>query len=97
MVTKCRTRAVGVVASVSYLIHDGCSQATKTKLIYRTLLACLRNIVNFWSKITRKYNEVNTELKPQKRQSPFSRYGKQLEEIVPMVNSISRTGDVDFL
>jgi hypothetical protein len=32
--------------------------------MYRTLLACLRNIVNFWSKITIKYdNEVNAELK----------------------------------
>lgn len=47
-----------------YLIDDCGNQATKTKLMYRTLLACLRNIVNFWSKMTIKYNnEINAELK----------------------------------
>jgi hypothetical protein len=52
-----------VMASILYLIDDGGNQATKTKLMYMTLLACLRNIVNFWSKMMIKYNEVNAELK----------------------------------
>jgi hypothetical protein len=41
---------VVVMAFILYLIDDGGNQATKTKLMYRTLLAYLRNIVNFWSK-----------------------------------------------
>jgi hypothetical protein len=54
-----------VRAFILYLIDDSGNQATKTKLMYRTLLACLRNIVNFfWSKMTIKYNnEINAELK----------------------------------
>jgi hypothetical protein len=53
-----------VRAFILYLIDDSGNQATKTKLMYRTLLACLRNIENFWSKMTIKYNnEINAELK----------------------------------
>jgi tyrosine-protein phosphatase YwqE len=63
---------VVVMAFILYLIDDGCNQATKTKLMYRTLLACLRNIVNFWSKMTIKYNnEINAELKITEKVTAF--------------------------
>lgn len=97
VVTKCRNRTVVRAASVSNLIHDSGSQAIKTKLMYRTLIACLRNSVNFWSKIKRKYNEVNAELKATEKAIAFLKIGKRLEEIVLMVNSISRTEGVYFL
>jgi hypothetical protein len=38
-------------------------QTTGAKLIYRTLLACLRNIWSFWSKMTIKHNKVSAELR----------------------------------
>lgn len=64
MATKCRSRTVVVVAkSVLYTTLDDGIQTTGAKLIYRTLLACLRDIWNFWSKITIKYNKVSAELR----------------------------------
>ena len=65
MATKCRSRTVVVVAkSVLYTtLDDDGIQTTGAKLIYRTLLACLRDIWNFWSKITIKYNKVSAELR----------------------------------
>ena len=49
--------------SILYAIpHDGI-QTTIAKLIYRTLLACLRNIWSFWSKMTIKHNKVSAELR----------------------------------
>jgi hypothetical protein len=43
-------------------IPDDSIQTTITKLIYRTLLACLRNIWSFRLKMTIKQNKVNAEL-----------------------------------
>ncbi|HEX6282284.1 MAG TPA: hypothetical protein VFZ67_08655 [Nitrososphaera sp.] len=64
MATKCRSRTVVVVAkSVLYTTLDDGIQTTGAKLIYRTLLACLRDIWNFWSKITIKHNKVSEELR----------------------------------
>jgi hypothetical protein len=45
-----------------YTIPDDGIQTTITKLIYRTLLACLRNIWSFRLKMTIKQNKVNAEL-----------------------------------
>src|ERR671931_269615 len=98
MVTKCRNRTIVIVASISYLLPDGGSQTTKTKLIYRTLLACLRNIMNFWSKMmTMKYNEVNVELKVTEKAIIFLKIGQaEIEEIISLVISIRRTEGVNF-
>ncbi len=64
MATKCRSRTVVVVAkSVLYTTLDDGIQTTGAKLIYRTLLACLRDIWNFWSKITIKHNKVSAGLR----------------------------------
>jgi hypothetical protein len=55
-----------------YLIDDCGNQATKTKLICKMLLACLRNIMNFWSKMTIKHsNELNVELKITEKVTAF--------------------------
>jgi hypothetical protein len=99
MATKCRDRTVVIVAFISYLIHDGGSQTTKTKLRYRTLLACLRNIVNFWSKMMMmKYNEVNAELKVTEKAIVFLKIGQaEIEEIISLVNPISRTEGINSL
>jgi hypothetical protein len=45
-----------------YKIPDDGIQTTITKLIYRMLLACLRNIWSFGSKMTIKQNKVNAQL-----------------------------------
>ena len=60
MATKCRSRtAVVVVESVLYATPDDSIQTTRAKLIYMALLTCLRNIWNFWSKMTIKHNNDN--------------------------------------
>ena len=98
MVTKCRNRTVVIVTSISYLLPDGGSQTTKTKLMYMTLLAWLRNIVDLWSKMTMKYNEINTELKVTEKAIVFLRIGQaEIEEIISLVTSIRRTEGVNFL
>lgn len=76
MITICRNKTVVRVTSISYLLSGGGSQTTKTKIMYRTLLACLRNIVNFWSKMTMKYNEVNAELKVTEKALIFLKIGQ---------------------
>ena len=63
MATKCRSRTVVMVESVLYTTPDDGIQTKRAKLIYRTLLACLRDIWNFWSKMTIKYNKVSAELR----------------------------------
>ena len=60
MATKCRSRII-VVESI-YAIPDDYIQTTIAKLIYRTLLVCLRNNWNFWSKMTIKHNKVSSGL-----------------------------------
>jgi hypothetical protein len=91
MVIKCRNRTVEVMTSVSYLMHDGVSQATKTKLIYRTLLACFGNIVNFWSKMMMmEYNEINAKLKITKKASAFLEIG-QADRRVSFINQLDRS------
>jgi hypothetical protein len=86
------------VTSISYLLSGGGSQTTKTKIMmYRTLLACLRNIVNFWSKMTMKYNGVNAELKVTEKALVFLKIGQADRRDSSMGNSISRTEGVDFL
>lgn len=52
-----------MMESVLYTPLDDGIQTTRAKLIYRTLLACLRNIWNFWSKMTIRYNKVSAELR----------------------------------
>ncbi len=64
MAMKCRSRTVVVVEeSILYTTSDDGIQTTRAKLIYRTLLACLRDIWNFWSKMTIKHNKVSAELR----------------------------------
>jgi hypothetical protein len=78
------------VASVSYLMHDGVSKATKTKLICRTLFACLENIVNFWSKMMiMEYNEINVELKLTEKAIAFLNIG-QAERRVSFINQLDQ-------
>ena len=63
MATKCRRRIIVIGReSILYTIPDDGIQTTMVKLIYRTLLACSRNIWNFWSKMTVKHNKANEEL-----------------------------------
>jgi hypothetical protein len=62
MATKCRSRTVVVVDSVLYTTPGDGIQTTGAKLIYRTLLACLRNIWSFGSKMTIKDYKVNAKL-----------------------------------
>jgi hypothetical protein len=60
---KCCSRIIVIVReSILYTIPDDGIQTTITKLIYRTLLACLRNIWSFRLKMTIKQNKVNAEL-----------------------------------
>ena|SRR5919109_3859526 len=87
MVIKCRNRTMWVMTSVPYTMHDGVSQATKTKLTYRTLLACLENIVNFWSKMMMEYNEINAKLK---KASAFLEIG-QADRRVSFINQLDRS------
>ena len=61
MAPKCRSRII-VMESILYAIPDDYIQTTIAKLIYRTLLVCLRNNWNFWSKMTIKHNKVNSGL-----------------------------------
>ena len=64
MAMKCRSRTVVVVEeSILYTTSDDGIQTTRAKLIYRMLLACLRDIWNFWSKMTIKHNKVSAELR----------------------------------
>lgn len=66
--TKCRSRIIVIVReSILYTIPDDGIQTTIAKLIYRTLLAYLRNIWNFWSKMTIKHNKVNLGLGVEER------------------------------
>jgi hypothetical protein len=63
MATKNRSRITVVIRELMlYTIPGDGIQPTITKLIYRTLLACLRNIWSFGSKMTIKQNKVNAEL-----------------------------------
>jgi hypothetical protein len=63
MATKCHRRITVIGReSILYIILDDGIQTTMVKLICRTVLACSRNIWNFWSKMTVKYNKVNAEL-----------------------------------
>jgi hypothetical protein len=60
MATKYRSRVIVIVMeSVLYTRPDDGIQTTIVKLIYGTLLACLRSIWNLWSKMTIKHNKVN--------------------------------------
>ena len=63
MATKRRSRTVVVMDSVLYTTPGDGIQTTGAKLIYRTLLACLRNIWSFWSKMTIEHNKVSAELR----------------------------------
>ncbi|HEX6252865.1 MAG TPA: hypothetical protein VFZ55_01480 [Nitrososphaera sp.] len=63
MATKCRSRTVVMTESVLYTTPDDGIQTTGAKLIYRALLACLRDIWIFWSKMTIKHNKVSAELR----------------------------------
>lgn len=58
---KCRNRTTRIARSTTYLIHEDGRHVTR--LTYKTILDCLRNIVNFWSRTTLNYNEVNAKLK----------------------------------
>ena len=66
MATKCRSRTVVVVESVESVLYitpgDGIHTTRAKLMIYRTLLACLRNIWSFGSKMTIKQNKINAEL-----------------------------------
>ena len=83
--------------SILYTIPDDGIQTTIAKLIYRTLLACLRNLWNFGSKMTIKQNKVNTELRVAERPIAFVKVWKQMQEIGPIVKPISHTQGVNFL
>jgi hypothetical protein len=68
MATKCRSRIIVIVReSILYTIPDVGIQTTIAKLIYRTLLACLRNFWNLWWKMTIKHNKVNSGLGVEER------------------------------
>jgi hypothetical protein len=86
-----------VVESILCTIPDDEIQTAKAELMYTTLLACSRNLWNFWSKMTIEHNMVNTDLRVTENAIAFVKLWKQLQEIVPMVKPINHTQDVNFL
>lgn len=84
-----------IAKSTPYLIHnDDCHV---TRLLYRMVLACLRDIVNFWSRTIWNYNEVNAELKAREKIIVFLKIGQVTRIEYSRVNSIISTEGVDFL
>ncbi|MDQ4017332.1 MAG: hypothetical protein M3129_02170 [Thermoproteota archaeon] len=96
MATKCRSRIL-MAGSILCTIPDDGIQTDKAKMIYTTLLACSRNLWNFWSKMTMEHNMVNTELRVAENAIAFVKVWKQTQEIGPMVKPISHTQGVNFL
>jgi hypothetical protein len=65
MATKCRSRIIVTVGEgmLDTMSNDGGIQTAITKLIYRTVVASLRNIWSFGSKMTIEQCKVDSELR----------------------------------